>query len=87
MCARSTSYGSIPVVPAVPVAMTYHYAADRLEVIDDQGNETRQIFDLLGRVLRQEDPDAGTTEFAYNGHDEIVESRHLESGETDAFEH
>lgn len=34
---------------------------------DAAGNVKRQVFDLLGRVLRVEDPDTGTSHFSYDG--------------------
>ncbi|MEO7592651.1 MAG: RHS repeat-associated core domain-containing protein, partial [Byssovorax sp.] len=71
------------VVSGVSVSTSYRYApsgkVDR--VTDALGNEIHTQYDVLDRVIRQRDPDAGTTALAYDGFGEIITETHQESGD------
>ncbi|MDX2086645.1 MAG: FG-GAP-like repeat-containing protein [Kofleriaceae bacterium] len=82
---RMTS--STNVVDGTPIEMHYtHTPFDLLEeAIDDDGNAVRFTYDVRGRLTRRDDPDRGTTLFAYSGLDDLREQKHLATGKTTTF--
>ena len=53
--------------------------------LDDQGHVTKKTYDTLGRLRSQDDPDRGSSAFAYNGFDELKQTVHAASGETESL--
>jgi RHS repeat-associated protein len=81
---ESTSFSG-----ATPITTAYHYgpsgAVDR--ITDPAGNVIVTEVDNLGRVIRKQDPSAGTFELTYNGFDELITKRHVETGELSTYVH
>jgi RHS repeat-associated protein len=73
--------------PSTPVTTHYSYAPfDQIDhVTDDLGNVTRMHYDVRGRQIQIDDPDQGTTTFAYNGLGNLYKSMHLASGQVKKY--
>ncbi|MFI7225178.1 RHS repeat domain-containing protein [Nonomuraea angiospora] len=64
--------GAIPTGAYESTKYTYDKAGRLATVTDPAGNVWRHHYDLLGREIKTEDPDKGTTTTVYNDTDEVV---------------
>ena len=74
---------SSSVVNGTSISASYRYApSGKIDLFTDAlGNKTKAQYDVLDRLIRRQDPDAGTTGLVYDGFGEIITEVHQESGD------
>ena len=74
---------SIQMLNGTAITTSYRYAPFGLLdlVLDDAHNQTQSHYDLAGRLIHEQDLNAGTVDFTYDGFDDLLTKKHLESGE------
>ncbi|MFI9825704.1 hypothetical protein ACIHFC_35615, partial [Streptomyces sp. NPDC052013] len=76
-------YQKDPQDPVPSEATTrYSYTPTTTTVIDPQGSATKTTTDILGRTVKLEDPDRGTTTSTYYGTGDIDTTTHAGTGES-----